>query len=152
MAGRGGDSKKSKGDSVPTEAIEQVVQRYVKSEIWACPLPPPSVLEGYEQVCSGSAERILKDFEKQTEHRHQIEKAVIHDRIQARKTAQLFAFVIALAGFVLIGWLAHLGHAVLAGVFGFVELASLVAVFIQSSRRDQRTVRSSQDERNKINN
>jgi uncharacterized membrane protein len=33
------------------------------------PLPPPSVLKGYEEVVRGSAERILVMAEKQQDHR-----------------------------------------------------------------------------------
>ena len=41
------------------------------------PLPPPGVLEGYERVLPGSAERIFTMAEKQLEHRLHLEKVVV---------------------------------------------------------------------------
>lgn len=41
------------------------------------PLPPAQQYAQYEQVCPGSADRILQMAEKQSSHRHGIEKSVI---------------------------------------------------------------------------
>jgi hypothetical protein len=37
------------------------------------PLPPPGLLKGYEDVCPGSAQRIIAMAETQSAHRSQIE-------------------------------------------------------------------------------
>ena len=41
----------------------------IEASSWRGPLPPPSALQSYEEVLEGSADRILKMAEKQTEHR-----------------------------------------------------------------------------------
>ncbi len=41
------------------------------------PLPPPGVLEGFERVLPGAAERIFSMVEKQLDHRISIEKAAV---------------------------------------------------------------------------
>jgi hypothetical protein len=41
---------------------------------YSSPLPPPEIIEGYEKVLRGSADRILTLTEKQSEHRRELEK------------------------------------------------------------------------------
>ena len=41
------------------------------------PLPPPNVLEGFERVLPGAAERIFVMAEKQLDHRMALEKTVV---------------------------------------------------------------------------
>ena len=46
-------------------------------ETFQGPIPPPSVLEAYEKILPGAAERILKMAENQSTHRQEIEKIVV---------------------------------------------------------------------------
>ena len=41
---------------------------------FAGPIPPPSMMKQYEETLPGSADRILKMAEKQSEHRQWVEK------------------------------------------------------------------------------
>ncbi len=43
-------------------------------ELYAGPLPHPEILEKFEQILPGSADRILKQAEAQTLHRIELEK------------------------------------------------------------------------------
>ncbi len=66
-------------------------------------MPPPSVLEGYEQVCPGAAERILRMAEERHRHsmdmdRHtanMIENGLRGEHVEG--LGLIFGFVIALA-------------------------------------------------------
>ena len=44
---------------------------------WSGPLPPPQILQRYEEIVPGAADRILKMTEKQMNHRIDLEKTVI---------------------------------------------------------------------------
>ena len=44
---------------------------------WSGPLPPPKVLEAYDRLVPGAAERIMKMAEQQSEHRRGLEKTVV---------------------------------------------------------------------------
>lgn len=69
-------------DQPATRQADVVSSRREKVEIstsasYEGPLPPPAMLERYEEVIPGSANRILEMAEKQTEHRINIEKTAV---------------------------------------------------------------------------
>jgi uncharacterized membrane protein len=61
-------------------------------------VPPPSVLERYEQVLPGSADRVLKMAEAEQAHRHAIDSqaAQTDSRVRTRRLA--FGFTLAVMG------------------------------------------------------
>ena len=54
------------------EELEELLVRV--SEKFAGPIPPPPVMKQYEEILPGSADRILKMAENQSEHRQWMEK------------------------------------------------------------------------------
>jgi uncharacterized membrane protein len=98
------------------------------------PLPPPQVLERYEQICPGSAERFLTMAEEQSAHRRTIEKAVIASNVARERDGQRFALAIALvfctAGTILVLNGHDSGAWVMIG-----SIAGLVSTFLYGSRR-----------------
>ena len=102
------------------------------------PLPPPAMLEHYERVLPGAAERILRVAELQAGHRRHLETAVIESGVRRAGRGQVLAFVLAfgaiLGGFVMMG-AGQPGEGLAAMIFA---TASLVTVFLVSRRRDQR--------------
>jgi uncharacterized membrane protein len=48
------------------------------SSSWEGPLPPPVVLQAYDDIVSGAANRILTMAETQGAHRLQIEKTIVN--------------------------------------------------------------------------
>ncbi len=92
----------------PKSADQQPEVRVVGAS-FSGPMPPPSLLQGYEQVCPGAAERILRMAEEQ--HRHSIDMdrqtaGVIADGMRCEhiesRMGLIFGFVIALA-FIAVG-------------------------------------------------
>jgi len=65
------------------------------------PLPPPQLLKGYEEICSGAANRIIKMAESQSKHRQTLEKSVITSNIENEKIGMwmTFSLTILLMGF-----------------------------------------------------
>ena len=60
------------------------------------PLPPPEQLQKYGEIVEDGAERIFKQFEKQTAHRHEIEKLNFSASIKHEKLGLVFGFIICL--------------------------------------------------------
>lgn len=99
------------------------------------PLPPPSVLEGFERILPGAAERIFAMVEKQVDHRIDIEKNAIDSGI--RNSAAGIKAAVGIEAMLILGscYLAHLGLGgdaievmggsvvLLAGAFGFGTLS-----------------------------
>jgi len=55
------------------------------------PLPPPEMLQRYEEIHPGTAERVLQQFERETQHRHAIEQKIVDAQLEAQR-AEIPAF------------------------------------------------------------
>jgi uncharacterized membrane protein len=58
------------------------------------PLPPPHILSEYEAVFPGCAERIVAMAERQSAHRHELERTHIRSNSLVERRGQIFAFLI----------------------------------------------------------
>jgi uncharacterized membrane protein len=100
------------------------------SSVFSGPLPPPEILQKYNEVLPGSAERILRMAESQHHHRQQLEKKVVESNTFSQVAGMVLGFVIAMTA---IGggiWLTSMGKSG-AGLTSIIAaLAALVGVFI----------------------
>jgi uncharacterized membrane protein len=64
-------------------------QRTVLQQItYEAPLPPPRMLEQYEHVLPGSAARLIKRMEAQSEHRHGLENVKLTRTSRAKRAGK----------------------------------------------------------------
>jgi uncharacterized membrane protein len=70
------------------------VSRQFKQQMFAGPMPPPAILQGYEEIVPGAAERILAIAESDTKHQHAIEFAALAAAEGEVKRGQWFGFLI----------------------------------------------------------
>lgn len=84
------------------------------------PLPHPEILEGYDYVIEGSAERILSMFENEQKHRHSWESRALRIHSISTVLGQLLGFLIATSVF---------GAAVVIGLYGDTNTAAFIWVF-----------------------
>ena len=85
------------------EKIEKDVKQYVAEVIqseFRGPIPPPSIIKGYEEVLPGSADRIIKMAEKQMSHRHNMESVMVHSESRDGLLGVLFAFMLGIGSLV----------------------------------------------------
>ncbi len=71
-------------------------QLIVANQQWAGPLPPPSLLQGYDEVLPGCAERIVRSMEREQEHRHEMDKRLVDTYRTVYTRGQAIASVVAL--------------------------------------------------------
>ena len=64
----------------------------------AGPLPHPALLEAYDRIVPGGAERIFKQFEEQSAHRQAMEMTVIRSNSFVQVFGSISAFVLGLVG------------------------------------------------------
>lgn len=83
-------------------------------------LPHPEVLEGYDYVIEGSAERILTMFEREQQHRHDWEARALKVHIVSTILGQILGFGIAASVFV---------AAIIIGMYGDANIAAFIWVF-----------------------
>lgn len=83
-------------------------------------LPHPEVLESYNFIVDGSAQMILKMFEKEQSHRHEWERVSIKIYSYSTLLGQVLGFMIAMGIF---------GSAAIIGVYGDSTLAAVIWAF-----------------------
>lgn len=118
-----------------------------KIEQFSGPLPPPTILEQYNKVVPGAAERILKMAEEQSAHRRSLEQKVISSDVLNAKLGMLFGFIIGLV-------------AILAGVYIVVidknnqgyflslgAIAALVGVFVYGRKKKEQRLEQKKNEK-----
>lgn len=101
------------------------------------PLPPPSILEGYERVLPGSAERIVKMAETQSLHRQLLEKTLVSTSSRNSTMGLIFGFIIAVIAFALSAYLIYTSHVVVGGIMGSAVIVALVGVFVYGSKSQE---------------
>ena len=110
---------------------------------WEGPLPPPQALQGYDAVLPGAANRILEMVGRQSEHRIQMEKAIIEGG--AKRAYLGIAAAFALSVMVIGGgiFLISSGHDWAGVCLIGLNLVGLASVFVYGSKSrkdDQRQV------------
>jgi len=101
-------------------------------------LPPPNELERYEALQPGITDRLLSSYEKQQEHRMELEKEVISTGAKQSLRGQIFAFI--LGAITIIGGLFLLikdknvqGYTLIVG-----SAATLAGVFVYGKRQNEK--------------
>lgn len=108
------------------------------------PIPPPALLEHYDKIIPGAAERILAMAESETAHRHQQEARAIEANIAVQQhqirtesrqtqlvfrsdiTGQLLGFVLSLASIAGCVWLALADQTTAAIALVALPLAGII--------------------------
>jgi len=113
----------------------EVVSQQVTVERFQGPLPHPAILEKYNQIVPGAAERIIKMEEEQSRHRRTIEAKVIGADSWKSILGVIFAFVIALLGLLIGGYTALKGQPFFGGTVSIAIIASVVGTFIYGTQQ-----------------
>jgi len=111
-----------------TARLVQIAASRISS--FSGPLPPPEILQKYNEILPGAAERIIKMAESQHEHRLLLEKKVVESNTFSQRVGLILGFVIAMTAIVGGIWLSSSGKSG-AGLTSIIAaLAALVGVFI----------------------
>ena len=98
------------------------------------PLPPPSILRGYEDIVPGSAAKIIDWADSEREHRHRTETTIVRAETTRDLRGQILAAIVALAGFSVAGLALLLDHAGVAALITAMDIGGMVAAFIYGRR------------------
>jgi uncharacterized membrane protein len=97
-----------------------------QTEAFAGPLPPPRLLDGYEQIVPGAANRIITLAEEEARHRRREERRYGRYRLISLLIAAALAFSILGSGVYLIAS----GRDAYGLTLLIIEIAGLAAVFL----------------------
>lgn len=129
--------------AIPRETQLQVQQQIIAlSYRHTGPLPDARLLAQYEKVLPGLAMTIVKEFQAEAAHRRALDnrsqdmdQSALHEHHRLSRLGMIFAFILSLAGFVLVAYVAALGHPATASTLGTVMLGGLVGVFIYGRKK-----------------
>lgn len=120
----------------PSQQTE-VVSAALSVKTFEGPLPPPSALRDYEDICSGAAERILVMAENQARHRQELESKLTDAGVEhmrrgfgEARLGQVLAFTLSTAFLGAGAYVSLMGQPWVGGLLGGMGLSSIVAAFI----------------------
>ncbi len=103
---------------------------FERASFFEGPLPDPESLAGYEHICPGAADRIIRMAEAQSRHRHEIERAVIASNCKVQERGPLFGFILALIVVAIGTVLTFMGKQTVGLTALIAALASIVIPFV----------------------
>src|SRR3989338_5571604 len=103
-------------------------------EAFQGPIPPPTVLEAYEKLVPGAAQRILKMAEAQASHRQDIEKTVVRAGSRDSLWGIVVAGIIAICAFAWSAYALFIGQTAEAVIGILTTIGGFVGAFIYGKR------------------
>lgn len=140
-------------DSVTTREVDslRVVVEARHRTIYRGPLPDPGTLREYGEIYPGSLKVIFEEFRAQSQHRRELERLVISNRVESERRGQYIAGT--LGGIGLIGSLvvAGLGQGWAGFGIALTSIGSLVSLFLYGQKSQKRDLKEKEAVREKIN-
>jgi len=129
-------SESDQSQAVPPARIIEQIRR----ELHIGPLPHPDILRQYDEICPGSAERLMNMAERQSTHRMSMESTVVNGDDKRANRGLVFGLVISLAFLIVSGLLIYSGHDWAGAALASLDIIGLAAVFVVGtySRRSER--------------
>lgn len=125
--------------SVDQKEVKKVVAEVIQSE-FSGPIPPPSIIEGYERVLPGSADRIIAMAERQSLHRQKMEEKMIDAESRDSLLGVIFAFILGIgciiAAVIMVFVVPQNSGAISGALLGVAGIGSITSSFITSTRRN----------------
>jgi uncharacterized membrane protein len=115
------------------ELAHQVVG--IIEQQYSGPLPPPQVLQQYDNIIPNGAERIMAMAEAQSAHRRGLEKDALATDSRNSLLGICFAFIIGMTTVITGGIIISRGHAWPGTFLGSAGLVGLVSAFIYGTKQ-----------------
>ena len=127
-------------ETVPTEIGERNISAQLHAQSrtveYSSPIPLPKILKGYKEVDPTFPERIMADFEKNSEHARNQERKALDAQIQEAKRGQYMAFFLSVALFCLILFSLYIGNDISAFISGLAFVGMLIKSFLPKKKDD----------------
>lgn len=127
----------------------------VSSQFSSGPIPAPQILDGYEKICPGSADRIIKMAEEESAHRRKMEEKALNAEIEfnqrslkidGRETmlGQIFGLIIGSLTILCGSYVAVSGAYWPGTIIGSTGVVGLVTTFIVGRKGTQNNITNTQ--------
>ena len=102
------------------------------------PLPPPDMLQRYNEIIPNGADRVMTMAENQSKHRERIEEAVIQSNVKGQARGTTYGFIMGMTGLLGGMFLIYSGHGA-AGITAFLSsIGGLASVFLVGRKKGER--------------
>ncbi|WP_291648957.1 DUF2335 domain-containing protein [Clostridium sp.] len=116
--------------------VERVEKIAVRSESFSGPIPHPKILNDYDMICPGAADRIIKMAENQMDHRHSMEGSFLRAHSRNSFLGIVFAFALGLV-ITVGGILCVMSDKQVSGlILGGSGLGTVMLAFIRGTKMD----------------
>lgn len=118
---------------IPDDTKSLIFSMYSEVRItreFSGPLPPPEILQGYNNALPNGAERVIAMAEKQSNHRMELEKFAIKEQLHQSKRGQHYGLIIVIICLGLSTVLAFNGLMQLALTIAGTTILGLASVFV----------------------
>ena len=113
-----------------TVARQENASLTIHGHQYSGPIPPPEILNGFEQITPGSAERILYMAEENGRHQREMEKIAMTGTFRTVLLGQVFGFLIGILSFAACIITLYMGSENTAMTIAGFTITGLVAVFV----------------------
>ena len=141
---------RNNGQTLPraTESKPDTGEVKLEHVSWAGPLPPPSIVEHFDQLVENGAERIFSQWELETEHRRKYEASALRGSIWLDGIGRVTAFIFAMGALTVTGWAASIGQAWVAAVLGGGTITAVAAALVYRGKVEASAVDEPERPRN----
>lgn len=116
------------------QTSQQIVQ---VTEQFSGPLPPPDVLERYNQIAPDAANRIIAMAEQETGHRRNMEQIIVSNEYREARMGQVCAVIIGSLAIIAGATISVLGAQLAGAAIGGSGVIGLVSVFVFGRQGDR---------------
>lgn len=131
------NERKIEIEDIPDKKVERAVAKMIQSE-FSGPIPPPSIIKGYEEIMPGTAERIIVMAENQAKHRQEMEKIMVNAEARDSLLGVVFAFILGVgclvASAIIVICVPEKTGAISSAMVGITGIASIIVGFIKGTR------------------
>ncbi|MFC3705665.1 DUF2335 domain-containing protein [Devosia honganensis] len=106
----------------------------MESQTWAGPLPPPAILDQFNQVAANGAERIFQQWEQESAHRREMERRDFKCSVAEGFFGKSLAFIFVITALALAAYAISQGATWLAAFLAAGTIAAVVGAFIATNR------------------
>jgi uncharacterized membrane protein len=122
-------------EGMPVPGQIDINEFLVEQWIGKSPLPPPDILQRYDEVLPGATERLLRMVEDESAHRRKLENRQMDSEVAEAHRGQWMAFFITVFTIAIGAYTALQGAQVTGTFIGAGGVIALAAVFIRGRQR-----------------
>lgn len=123
-------SKRNLPSNGHTEVQVQKDHDKVQAGFYKGPVPPPNIMEGYKHIDPSFPERIMREFEKNSEHIRELEREGLNATVARDKRGQICGFILALGLFAIVMFCLYLGNITFAGFGAVAFFGTMIQAFL----------------------